>query len=89
MPKTTAEFKRVLEAFKTQDPNGNGIADEIPLSGSTEDFGVHIVPFLINGFIYDDDRDYLMLKDGKVGPRRTSRNGRKASRTSSRSTTKG
>ncbi|NBD24263.1 extracellular solute-binding protein [Paenibacillus glycinis] len=66
MPKTTADFKRVLEAFKTQDPNGNGVADEIPLSGSTEDFGVHIVPFLMNGFIYDDDRDYLMLKDGKV-----------------------
>ncbi|MFC4809777.1 extracellular solute-binding protein [Paenibacillus sp. GCM10023250] len=66
MPKTTADFKRVLEAFKNGDPNGNGAADEIPLSGSTEDFGVHIVPFLMNGFIYDDDRDYLMLKNGRV-----------------------
>lgn len=66
MPKTPAEFKRVLEAFKTQDPNGNGVTDEIPLSGSTEEFGVHIVPYLMNGFIYDDDRDYLMLKNGKV-----------------------
>lgn len=66
MPKTTADFKRVLEAFKTRDPNGNGEADEIPLSGSTEDFGVHIVPFLMNGFIYDDDRHYLALSGGRV-----------------------
>ncbi|RED63199.1 extracellular solute-binding protein [Cohnella lupini] len=66
MPATTDEFKKVLEAFKTRDPNGNGIADEIPLSGSIEDFGVRIIPFLMNGFIYDDDRKYLSLKNGKV-----------------------
>ncbi len=66
MPKTTAEFKQMLAAFKNNDPNGNGVADEIPLSGSTEDFGVHIVPYLMNGFIYDDDRNYLFMKDGKV-----------------------
>lgn len=30
IPTTTEEFKAVLEAFKTQDPNGNGQADEIP-----------------------------------------------------------
>lgn len=33
-PKTTDEFKAMLEAFKTQDPNGNGKADEIPALGS-------------------------------------------------------
>lgn len=65
-PKTTEEFKKVLEAFKTRDPNGNGKADEVPLSGSIEDFGVRVIPFLMNGFIYDDDRNYLMMKDGKV-----------------------
>lgn len=32
MPTTTEELKEVLIAFKTQDPNGNGEADEIPLS---------------------------------------------------------
>lgn len=31
IPTTTEEFKEVLLAFKTQDPNGNGIADELPL----------------------------------------------------------
>ncbi|WP_404823790.1 type 2 periplasmic-binding domain-containing protein [Paenibacillus rhizovicinus] len=66
MPTTTEEFKKVLEAFKTKDPNGNGKADEVPLSGSVEDFGVRVVPFLMNGFVYDDDRNYLNLSGGKV-----------------------
>ena len=30
---TTEELREVLRAFKTQDPNGNGVADELPLSG--------------------------------------------------------
>lgn len=66
VPKTTDEYKAMLEAFKTKDPNGNGMADEVPLSGSTEDYGVRVIPYLMNGFIYDDDRTFLILKDGKV-----------------------
>ncbi|QGR00023.1 extracellular solute-binding protein [Paenibacillus psychroresistens] len=66
VPKTTEDFKKVLEAFKTQDPNGNGKKDEVPLSGSTEIYGVHVIPYLMNGFIYDDDRTYLTLNGGKV-----------------------
>lgn len=31
MPTTTAEFKNVLRAFRDNDPNGNGVKDEIPL----------------------------------------------------------
>lgn len=30
MPKTVDEYYNVLKAFKEQDPNGNGIADEVP-----------------------------------------------------------
>jgi putative aldouronate transport system substrate-binding protein len=66
MPKTTAEFTTMLRAFKQNDPNGNGVQDEVPLSGSMEDFGVHIIPYLMNGFIYDDDRNYLYMNNGKV-----------------------
>lgn len=66
VPKTTEEFKAMLEAFKTQDPNGNGVADEVPLSGSIEDYGVRPLSYLMNGFIYSDDRTYLILNDGKV-----------------------
>lgn len=65
-PKTTEELKVVLEAFKTQDPNGNGLADEVPLSGTTESWGFRTVPFLMNAFIYDDDRSHLLMVDGKV-----------------------
>lgn len=32
-PKTLDDFYNVLKAFKEQDPNGNGEADEIPFSG--------------------------------------------------------
>lgn len=35
-PKTVEEFYNVLTAFKTQDPNGNGKQDEIPLFGRQE-----------------------------------------------------
>lgn len=36
MPTTTDELKDVLTAFVTQDPNGNGQADEIGLLGGTD-----------------------------------------------------
>ena len=32
-PTNAQELYEVLKAFKTQDPNGNGIADEIPMTG--------------------------------------------------------
>ncbi len=48
-PTTPDELRTVLEAFKTKDPNGNGKADEIPLSGST---GNPILPYLLNPFVY-------------------------------------
>jgi putative aldouronate transport system substrate-binding protein len=66
-PKSTDDFKKMLEAFKKQDPNGNKKADEIPLSGSTETFGVHVIPYLMNAFAYDDDHTYLNMNNGKVG----------------------
>ncbi|GGH86418.1 putative aldouronate transport system substrate-binding protein [Pullulanibacillus pueri] len=66
MPKTTEDFKKVLEAFKNQDPNGNGKKDEVPLSGATNIPENSIIPFLMNGFIYDDGVKHLILNDGKV-----------------------
>jgi putative aldouronate transport system substrate-binding protein len=66
MPKTTEDFFNVLMAFKTQDPNGNGKADEIPLTGA---YGTwHGVPshFLMNSFVYDDDNNFFEVKGGKV-----------------------
>ncbi|UUZ83872.1 extracellular solute-binding protein [Paenibacillus sp. P26] len=66
MPKTTDEFKKVLEAFKNQDPNGNGKKDEVPLSGANETYGTHVTAFLMNAFIYNDDSTYLRLNNGKL-----------------------
>ncbi|MFC3493674.1 ABC transporter substrate-binding protein [Glycomyces rhizosphaerae] len=48
-PTTPEEMRTVLEAFKTQDPNGNGKADEIPLSG---DLGGTVLQYLMNPFVY-------------------------------------
>jgi putative aldouronate transport system substrate-binding protein len=62
MPQTLDEFKTVLEAFKTKDPNGNGKTDEAPLSG----IGAGMIPFFMNGFIYNDGKTYLTLNEGKV-----------------------
>ena len=52
-PTTTDELKAVLEAFATQDPNGNGIQDEIPLTGATSGVWGGFTPYyLINSFIF-------------------------------------
>jgi putative aldouronate transport system substrate-binding protein len=48
-PTTPEELRTVLEAFKTQDPNGNGKADEIPLSTTG---GSALLSYLMNPFIY-------------------------------------
>lgn len=62
MPETTDELMAVLEAFKTQDPNGNGQADEIPISfiydGGNED-----MKFLFGAFGVGDNDDHLVVND--------------------------
>ncbi len=52
MPTTTEEFRKVLLAFKNNDPNGNGKKDEIPFSGARQD-AFYGYDFLINSFIYN------------------------------------
>jgi putative aldouronate transport system substrate-binding protein len=70
MPQTTDEFEQVLLAFKEQDPNGNGQADEIPLSGTmSEDawYGA-IDHFFMNSFLFNPGNPWLVLQEGKVTP---------------------
>lgn len=68
MPTTTDEFHDVLEAFKTQDPNGNGKADEIPLVGSSDGWRQNIWQTLSYPFLYlNNEFDYLQVgEDGKL-----------------------
>ena len=67
MPTTTAEFEQVLIAFKTRDPNGNGKADEIPVSGAVQSWWVNPQDFLLTSFIYTDTLHDLYAENGKVG----------------------
>lgn len=68
-PTNTDELVTVLKAFKTQDPNGNGVADEIPLFGSQLGYGSKVVDWLINMFVYyNPSRLNLVGKDGKLTP---------------------
>lgn len=71
-PTTTEEFYQMLVAFRDNDPNGNGIKDEIPLIGAKENEGWYqsVTGFILNAFVYDSGvynavKDYLTA-DGKV-----------------------
>jgi len=66
MPTTTEELKEVLLAFKTQDPNGNGEADEIPLSFIVNQGGEDPA-FLFASFGLGDNWDHTVVSnEGKV-----------------------
>ncbi len=65
MPTTTEEFYNVLKAFKTQDPNGNGKADEIPFSGSPTGYVTQVQNFLMNSFTYAP-LSWLAADNGKI-----------------------
>ncbi len=66
MPKTTDELMTVLEAFKKDDPNGNGKQDEIPFS-FINDGGNEDLKFLFAAFGEGDNDDHLIVdNNGKV-----------------------
>jgi putative aldouronate transport system substrate-binding protein len=64
-PQTTDELYAVLKAFKERDPNGNGQADEIPLTGCIE-VTCPAEYFLMNSFLPVDFNTFCYSKDGKV-----------------------
>ncbi|MFI3207096.1 MAG: hypothetical protein R3Y33_07590, partial [Clostridia bacterium] len=65
MPTTTEEFEDVLLAFKNDDPNGNGEADEIPLTGSySSGWFADPTEHLMNSFVYYQKSDKILLVDG-------------------------
>lgn len=67
MPETTDELMEVLEAFKNEDPNGNGESDEIPLSfidnPGNEDFKMLMAAFGGEG---DNDNHITVDDDHNV-----------------------
>ncbi|MBV7329213.1 extracellular solute-binding protein [Chloroflexi bacterium TSY] len=69
MPQTTEDFFTVLTAFKEQDPNGNGKADEIPLAAATTGWNTNLDGFLMNPFIFSEqfnNNRYLILENGQI-----------------------
>ncbi len=72
VPTTTEELKAVCEAFATQDPNGNGINDEIAITGSvpTATWGCFTPYYIMNYFVFyngDQANNGLALaEDGKT-----------------------
>ena len=62
VPNTPEELHNVLRAFKTKDPNGNGVADEIPMSGQSLK-GIFGIEHLFWPF---DVPIGLFVEDGKI-----------------------
>ena len=54
VPETFEDLEKVLDAFKNEDPNGNGIKDEIPLAGSVSEYDLDPVEFILNSYVYND-----------------------------------
>lgn len=65
VPKTTEELRHVLKEFKEKDPNGNGIADELPwsflygnnISGEMDIYG---------SFGLIETAEHMVVENGKV-----------------------
>lgn len=73
IPKTIDEFYQMLKAFKEQDPNGNGLADEIPFSASPGYIrGFHSLSGAFGPAVYYGESDsnsssnFVYEKDGKI-----------------------
>jgi putative aldouronate transport system substrate-binding protein len=73
-PTTTEEFYATMKAFKERDPNGDGLADEIPMTGakrSQEDLAMWIMNAFIVAGGPDESADatlncYEYIVDGRV-----------------------
>ena len=57
IPKTTEDFEEVMRAFVTLDPNGNGQADELGITGNADGWCAQPYRFLINSFISEGNPD--------------------------------
>jgi putative aldouronate transport system substrate-binding protein len=69
VPTTTDELYTVLKAFKEQDPNGNGLQDEVPLTGGITGWGTKVVDFVMSAFIpsiNEPNKRRWLVNDGVV-----------------------
>lgn len=66
-PQTTEQFYQTLKAFKEGDPNGNGMADEIPLAGSyAGGKSLPLEDFIMNAFIMHTPEYLIFDEQGNI-----------------------
>ena len=65
MPRTPDELYDVLVAFRDQDPNGNGIKDEIPMIGRPTSYK-DVIHWVMNAFVFVNDSYYFNIEDGQL-----------------------
>ena len=66
VPQTAEELYDLLQAFKEQDPNGNGRADEVGYTGATTGWRTTVDGYLMNPFEYNDGGDRLYVDGGNI-----------------------
>jgi len=66
MPSDPESLYTVLKAFKTQDPNGNGKPDEIPILGQVGGNWGDPVKWIINMFTYYDAHGWRVDENGEL-----------------------
>lgn len=66
VPKTVDDLYNVLVAFRDKDPNGNGLKDEIPMTGRPNVNYADPVEWIMNAFIYTQFTYHFNIDDGKV-----------------------
>lgn len=64
-PATLDELVNTLRHFRDDDPNGNGIQDEIPLTSANNRIS-NVRKCLMTPFVYTQDGYYLPMGDGRV-----------------------
>lgn len=75
VPQTTDELYDFLVKVKTQDPNGNGVADEIPMTGFIGGWATDPTVYMTNAFVQSNNplsntnptvAAGLVVNDGKI-----------------------
>lgn len=63
VPETVEELETVLIAFRDEDPNGNGLTDELPLISCESSYATQSYNFILNAYIYNDPLHNRMYVD--------------------------
>ncbi|MDD6614593.1 MAG: hypothetical protein PUF13_00595 [Lachnospiraceae bacterium] len=75
VPETTEELYEFLKKVKENDPNGNGIADEVPMTGYIGGWATDPTNWLVNAFVQNNNplsntnptvAAGLVVNDGKI-----------------------